>query len=115
MHALKQFYETTVALIALLEKDGMERDEKIAEAAELLEKRERFLQEIKPPFSPQEMALGKELASLNEKVELLLLKEKNEIQRNMQRLKKQKETNDKYTNPYESLLTVEGGFYDKRK
>jgi flagellar protein FliT len=73
------------------------------------------MKEIKPPFSQEEQQLGRQLFELNQKLQKLLEQEKASIQQDMILIKKQKETNKKYTNPYESLITVEGGFYDKRK
>lgn len=115
MNAVQQFYDTTVELIRLLENEQLTRDEKIEQTAKLLSAREGLMKQMKPPFSSEEEKLGRQLIALNQKLQKLLETEKSGIQRDMLILKKQKETNKKYTDPYESLVTVEGGFYDKRK
>ena len=63
---------------------------------------------------PAEEELGKKLVKLNQQVERLLQKQKQEIQQDIKQLHLQKESNQKYTNPYESL-SIDGVFYDKRK
>lgn len=115
VNAIQQFYEVTVELIRLLENEGLTRDEKIEQTAKGLATREGLMKLIKPPFSTEEEQLGKQLIALEQKLQRLLEIEKSGIQHDMLTLKKQKETNKKYTDPYESLVTVEGGFYDKRK
>ncbi|MBB6445130.1 flagellar protein FliT [Bacillus benzoevorans] len=115
MNAVKDFYDTTVQLIQLLENQQIKRDEKIEQIENLLAHREGLMEEIKPPFSQEEQKFGILLPELNQKLLKLLEQEKSVIQQDMILLKKQKENNKKYTNPYESLITVEGGFYDKRK
>lgn len=115
MNELQQFYDATVKLIELLENEQLTRDEKIEQTAKLLALREGLMKKIKPPFSSEEEKLGRQLIPLNQKFQKLLEDEKAVIQGDMLLLKKQKDSNKKYTNPYESLVTVEGGFYDKRK
>lgn len=115
MKAVKDFYDITLQLIDLLENQQLNRDEKIKHTENLLASREGLMKEIKPPFSQEEQQLGSQLFELNQKLQKLLEQEKASIQQDMLLIKRQKETNKKYTNPYESLITVEGGFYDKRK
>ena len=115
MSELQSLYDTTVELIELLEKESaLDRDEKINNVEQLLQKREGFMNSIKPPFSEDEKQVGKKLIELNQKLTTLLQKEKGAIQKDMNHLKKQKQSSEKYTNPYDSLMT-DGVFYDKRK
>lgn len=115
VNAVREFYDATIELVNLLENDSIKRDDKINKMEQLLTQRERLLQDIKPPFSPQEKQLGRILVGLNAKLERLLEKEKTAIQHDIKLVKKQKESNKKYVNPYESLASLEGGFVDKRK
>ena len=112
--SVKHFFDVTTALIELLETEIVDRDEKIAGIEELLEKRESLMLSIKPPFSEDEVQYGKQLASLNQKLTRLLEEEKAAIQKDINHLKKQKQSVERYINPYESLIT-DGAFYDKRK
>ena len=113
MEALQTFYEATNELIQVLQQDEGDRDARIEQIQVLLNQREDLLKSIQPPFSEPEEALGKQLVQLNQQVEQLLQKQKREIQQDMKKLSLQKKSNQKYTNPYESLAT-DGVFYDKR-
>ena len=101
-------------MIDLLQQDKLDRDVQIEKIQDLLDQREELLKSIQPPFSQQEQELGKQLVELNQQVEQLLQKQKLEIQQDLKQLHTQKKSNQKYTNPYESLA-IDGIFYDKRK
>ena len=114
--AVHDFYQATIELIELLEnKKSNNRDEKINNIQVLLEKREGFMEEMSPPFSPSDQEIGRQLVKLNQKVKTLLENEKMSIQQDINKTKKKKQTATKYNKPYESLSTMDGVFYDKRK
>lgn len=114
MEALDTFHEVTKQLIGLLQQEKPDRDEQIEKLHGLLDEREELLKFIQPPFSPVEQQLGHRLVALNQQVDQLLAKQKVDIQHDLKQLYVQKETNHKYTHPYDSLA-VDGVFYDKRK
>ena len=114
MEVIQAFYQATNQLIELLQQDKLDRDVRIEKIQNLLDQREALLKSIQPPFSQAEQELGKQLVELNQQVEQLLQKQKQEIQQDIKQLHIQKESNQKYTNPYESL-SIDGVFYDKRK
>lgn len=114
MESLQAFYQVTNQLIELLQQDKLDRDVRIEKIQYLLDQREEVLKSIQPPFSQQEKELGKQLVKLNQQVDQLLQKQKQEIQQDLKQLHLKKESNQKYTNPYESL-SIDGVFYDKRK
>jgi len=112
---VKDYYQTTVELIKLLENEqSNDRDGKIAGVEELLEKREGFMKGMKPPFSQEDQEIGKRLVELEKQLARLLAVEKESIKRDMQTLQKKKQSQTKYHNPYDSLPTADGVFYDKR-
>lgn len=116
MSAVENFYQATLELLKLLEDEqSKDRDEKINKIRALLEKREGLMITMSPPFSQEDRELGKKLISLNQKVIALLIAEKTSIQKDINSFKKKKQTVTKYSNPYESLSTIDGVFYDKRK
>ena len=87
MSVVKDFYDATVELIELLEKENQaDRDVKIEKIEELLEKREGFMESMKPPFSQSEQDLGKQLIELNQKLTKLLESEKVAIQKDLKKL-----------------------------
>lgn len=114
MSAVIQFYQLTTDLIQLLENTDVERDDKIAMVEELLNQRETLIGAIRPPFTPDEMEIGKKLNQLNGRLSQLLKVEKAAVQKDIKDLQNKKESNAKYVNPYQSLAT-DGMFYDKRK
>lgn len=113
MEEIQAFYEATNQLLELLQEEKMNRDIRIEKIQHLLDQREDLLKKFQPPFSQQEQEIGDHLVELNQKVEQLLQKQKLEIQQDLKKLHIQRETNHKYTNPYESL-SIDGVFYDKR-
>ena len=114
MEALQALQEVTNQLIELLQQEKLERDMRIEKMQSLLDQREELLKSIQPPFTEQEKELGKKLVELDQKVKQLLQKQKQEIQQDLKQLHMKKESNQKYTNPYESM-PVDGLFYDKQK
>ena len=85
MSAVHDFYQATIELIELLEnKKSNNRDEKINNIQALLEKREGFMEEMSPPFSPSDQEIGRQLVKLNQKLKTLLENEKMSIQQDQQ-------------------------------
>lgn len=111
MSPLENFYELTLKLVEVLE-NNLDRDEKIILVDQLLAEREGLLKDIKRP-GYEEAELADKVVKLNQKLDTLLLKEKNQIQRDLKDLKQRKENSQKYQNPYASV-SVDGMFYDKR-
>lgn len=115
MNKVKPVFECTVKLLKLLENEAeADRDDKIKQINDYLEKRQIAMNELVPPYSDQEMELGVQLVELNKTLTLLLEREKSAILDDLKTVIAKKKSNVKYTNPYESLLTG-GVFYDKRK
>jgi flagellar protein FliT len=113
--AVRDFYHSTIELIQLLESERNDRDEKINQIQALLTKREGFMKEMNPPFSAEDQEIGRQLVALNQKVTTLLKGERAAVQKDLNNTKKKKQSATKYTNPYETLSTMDGVFYDKRK
>ena len=113
--SLQTFHDVTTELLTVLQDQTIiERDERIDRITKLLDHREELLSQIQPPFSAEEMQLGRQSMLLNQQVNQLLLLQKQEIQRDIKELNQKKKSSNKYTNPYENLAT-DGMFYDKKK
>ena len=69
---------------------------------------------IQPPFSPQEKEVGKQLIKLDQQVKRLMGEQKIDIMQDLKNARMKKQSNQKYTNPYESM-GVDGIFFDKQK
>lgn len=114
MEAIGAFQKVTMELIETLKQEKWDRDEKISKVQSLLNRRDELLKLIQPPFTPQEKEVGKRLVELDQQVKLLLGKHKKDIMQDIKRAKMKKQSNQKYTNPYESM-GVDGIFFDKQK
>lgn len=113
MESIQSFQKVTMALIEALQQEH-DRDEKINKIQRLLNQREELLKTIQPPFSPQEKELGKQLIKLDQQVKVLMAEQKIDIMQDMKSARMKKQSNQKYTNPYESM-GVDGIFFDKQK
>lgn len=113
MNIVKQVYDCTLELLDILQAD-IERNDKIDQIEEVLDQREEFIQQMSAPYTDEEKQLGKRLIEMNQKVNQMLQREKLFIQKDLKDLSVKKESNTKYTNPYQNLST-DGMFYDKRK
>jgi flagellar protein FliT len=115
MTAIQRCYDLTNDLLQVVRSITEEnRDNVISQIEGLLEKRQAILDKIKPPFSSEEKALGKEMIQINLTLDKKLSLISSEIKRNMNGLNKKKVSAKKYTNPYESV-NFDGMFYDKKK
>jgi flagellar protein FliT len=112
--AVIQFHLLTNELIQLLENFEIDRDDKIARVEVLLSQREILMGAIQPPFTPEEIEIGKKINQLNLRLSQLLKQEKAAVQKDIKDTQNKKESNTKYVNPYQNLST-DGMFYDKRK
>lgn len=114
MDAVKTFHDLTEQLLVVLEQSSKEkRDEMIGQVNELLSQRDEVLANIAPPFSDDEIVIGRSTVELNKKLAILMKTEKNEIQRALKQLSVKKESSDKYVNPYQDMMG-DGMFYDKK-
>ena len=113
MTAIQAFQNITMELIETLQQEN-DRDEKIKKIQSLLNQREELLKLIQPPFSPQEKEVGKQLIKLDQQVKRLMGKQKIDIMQDLKSARMKKQSNQKYTNPYESM-GVDGIFFDKQK
>lgn len=114
MAAIQDFQNVTMELIETLQQEKQDRDAKIKKIQTLLNQREELLKLIQPPFSPQEKELGKQLIALDQQVKQLMANQKRDIMQDIKSARIKKQSNQKYTNPYESM-GVDGIFFDKQK
>lgn len=117
MNRVQPIYDITLKMQQLLATDitSNDRESVIEEISSLLIQRGRYMEEAKEPFTKEELEMGKVLLPLNkevqEKMDLLFRGLKLE----MKQVKKQKNSNRQYTNPYDKVQTMDGMFMDKRK
>ncbi|WP_182199655.1 flagellar protein FliT [Paraliobacillus salinarum] len=112
---MNQLYTVSNELLDLLDKTVDEREDVIDEISVLLENRDSLIEKIKPPYTTEEKEIGAKLISLDKKINQQLNGLFDDIKLDMRSLKKQKNSNKKYMNPYHSLTNYDGSFVDKRK
>ncbi len=115
MSAVQECLAITQNLVDRVNNSGESSREKvIGQVEEMLAKREELLPKIRPPFSSQEKAAGKEILELNKKLAFLLQGLNKHIIRDLNAVDLKKTFAAKYTNPYAEVLT-DSVFYDKRQ
>lgn len=116
MSAVKTLYLASKELYDLLQESSKNdhRETIISKIEELLESRQKLINQVKPPYTSDEKLLGAEVVKLNKVIDEKLALMKEDIQLDINQLKKTKTSTNKYTNPYESV-SLDGVFFDKRK
>jgi flagellar protein FliT len=117
MNRVQPIFELTVQMQILLEDDiaTQERKDVIDQLNMLLLERETFMEQATEPFTKEEIELGKKLVPMNREIEAKMEVIFSEIKDEMKQVKKQKQSNRKYVNPYENIQTIDGMFMDKKK
>jgi flagellar protein FliT len=113
VNGLQVFYDLTVQLIKLYQKDG-DRGQRIEETERLLGLREEAMKHVVAPSADAERELLKKCQQLNEHLNGLFNKEKQVIQKDIKGLQHKKESANKYVNPYHNV-NADGMFYDRKK
>lgn len=113
--ALSQWKAITEQLSAIAGNTKEEsRDEMIEAIDQLLDQREQLQSLIKPPFTEQEIAFGKELLQLEETVQKKLSSFSKHIRSDISEAQTKKGHMKSYVNPYSSVAR-DGTFYDTKR
>jgi flagellar protein FliT len=91
-----------------------EREPYIERLNELLEQREALIQKLPSTYTEEEQSTGRMIVQMNETIEPLLTAQLEEIRNDLSLMKKKKEKNTQYANPYQSM-SADGMFFDKKK
>lgn len=117
MERMEELYSKTKEILSLLHKvdnRDTDRDMIITEINQLLEQRSRILKEIVPPYSDEEMAIGKSVTVLDEEIEANMLALFNRVREDYKQVKKKKDLGASYINPYGNMKTVDGMYLDNK-
>ncbi|MET3697633.1 flagellar protein FliT [Bacillus oleivorans] len=117
MSNVQKYYIETVQLLSFLKNENgclLGRDERIEFINSCIASRQDLIEQIKPPYSKDEMEIGKKTIELEKELQALLRLEKQSIQKDLTSFTQHKKSRNKYINPYKSL-NFDGMFYDKRK
>lgn len=117
MNQVQELHDVTSALYELVQQSPTfeERDEVLEKLHDLLDRREELLDQVEGPYSDEEKRLGKEIVHMNETIESETQRLMKQLKMDMARMKKQKSSNQKYTNPYQNVNNYDGMFLDKKK
>jgi flagellar protein FliT len=95
---------------------GLPKDERepyIERLNVLLNQRQASIDKLHAAFSGEEHRMGQMIVKMNETIEPLLLGQFEEIKHNISMMKKKKEKNVQYANPYQTL-SADGMYFDKK-
>ncbi len=117
MERMERLEDISMKLYHLLDQPmlGIDREKMIKDAQELLAERELILQEVKAPYTEEENEIGQRLIPIDKKIEQKLNHLFTNLKVEMRSVKRQKSSNQKYTNPYKNASNFDGTFLDKKK
>lgn len=117
MSRLDVLYQITLNLKETLEQDihAENREAIIVEINELLEQRSAEIKKITPPYSEKEKDMGQRIVLLNDDIEKSMNHIFDELKREMKQIKKQKESNRSYINPYGKMTSTDGMYVDSKQ
>ncbi|MCM3718456.1 hypothetical protein [Fictibacillus phosphorivorans] len=115
MTAVKILLEITKNLFDHV-KSGLPKEERepyIERLNELLDQRQAVMDKLPSVYSDEEHRMGKMIVKLNEAFEPMLMRQFEEIKHNLTLMKKKKEKNVQYANPYQAF-SLDGMYFDKK-
>jgi flagellar protein FliT len=117
MNRVQTVYELTVNLQEWLNQEISEKNraEIIEKINALVEKREEYIDALKPPYTMEEKELGKKIIPLNTEIQTKMQQLFDDLKLEMKNIRKQKKSNQSYVNPYASVQNTDGMFMDSKK
>jgi flagellar protein FliT len=117
MECLRILSELTEELHEVLHQEitDKNREEIIGRINSLVERRAVYINKLQPPYSREEIELGKKLISLNTEIQTKMHELRDMLKSEIKNVKKQKKSNRSYTNPYASMQHTDGMFMDSKK
>ncbi|GEL78700.1 hypothetical protein [Tenuibacillus multivorans] len=114
MPALNELYVLTEQMIEHLEQSKKSREEIVNLFDDYVSKRDKLLKEIQPPYSDGEKKVGKTLVELDQQLQLKVNQFFKSFKSDLAYLKKKRQSNKKYINPYANVYGTDGSFIDKK-
>lgn len=118
MGRLEELLEMTTEMVDVLEqyeKQSIDRSTTIEKMTTLIERRDEIMNELKPPYTDEEMEIGKKVIELNEQITEKMEQIYKLVKEDMSKVKKKKAYNPSYINPYGNLRTTDGLYIDSKK
>ncbi|QSS99608.1 flagellar protein FliT [Pontibacillus sp. ALD_SL1] len=117
MSQVDQLHDITSELYELAKTPpkATEREAFVEKLTELLEKRDKMIEGLEGPYTDEERQKGQEIIRMNSVVDERVAIHMKQLKTEIAHMKKRKTSNQKYTNPYQSVSTYDGMFLDKKK
>ncbi|WP_019153808.1 hypothetical protein [Robertmurraya massiliosenegalensis] len=117
MELVQKLISCSRELVAVLENQKLERDEKIKKTEETLIQREEIISELKQrgSFITSTPSEDSKIIEMEQRLEKGLNALFATIKSDLKEVKQRKRSRQPYTNPYSNLATYDGSYYDKRK
>lgn len=115
MNPVKALYDLTNELCeSLKDVPQDQRDAAISRLTELLNRRDDAISDLKGPYQPEEMEMGKEIIEKNFLIDQRLKAIMSDIVNDRKAVSIKKRTSNKYRNPYQDMPR-DGMFLDKKE
>ncbi|WP_010647606.1 flagellar protein FliT [Oceanobacillus massiliensis] len=117
MNRAKPVYDITLQIQALLSQEitAKSRESAIEKLNELVHERGHHMESLVSPYTAEEKQLGNEVLLLNNEIEKKMHILFADLKMEMIQVKRQKKSNQSYTNPYKHVHTLDGMFMDSKK
>ena len=117
MNRVQIVYDISEELLTLLNKEFLDKNraEIIEKTNILVDKREKYINVLQPPYTDEEKELGKKLISINTEIQTKMHQLYDEVKLELKKVKKQKKSNRSYVNPYANVQNTDGMFLDSKK
>ncbi|MBM7551426.1 flagellar protein FliT [Thalassobacillus pellis] len=117
MSVLEEFYELTIQLYSKLNQkiNSSNRTQLLEDINGVLSEREERIYLLTQPVTDVDKTRMKEILTLEPRIQQRLNFLFTELKMEMKNVKKQKSSNQKYTNPYKNVSGSDGMFLDKKK
>ncbi|WP_186580825.1 hypothetical protein [Aquibacillus kalidii] len=116
MSKVEEYYKLSNSLLETLNtkvtKD--QRQEKIDKITSILAAREALASNFSKTYTEEEKEIGTSIIALDKQIQVKMTDFFEEIKLDIKNTKKQKNSNQKYVNPYQNLSSFDGMYLDKK-
>ncbi|WP_067727100.1 flagellar protein FliT [Oceanobacillus damuensis] len=117
MNRAEPIYEITMKIRELLNQPitPQSRESVIEQLNGLVSDRGKLMDSLTPPYTEDEKRIGSKLVQFNDEIQNRMQILFADLKMEMKQVKKQKKSNQSYTNPYKSVQVMDGMFMDSKK
>ena len=114
IQALHQETKLLLQTLKKLEMTKLDRSQALEYIQVHIAKRDQLLKEIVPPYTEEEMNLGKKIIDLNKEIKYYMDHLHEEMMRDIKQVQQLKKQNYSYINPYGKMKTSDGIYMDNK-